>query len=199
MSVMVDTAAIPAHGRTWAHLASDTSAAELHRFARLLGIPPRACEGDHYDVPVERVPEAVALGAELVTTRELLARLRAAGLRTPKRRGEKVLSSTVVDGHRVDVVRAATVPAPHGTHRLAHLRAGRLVLTADGDLPVTPHLHATPGAGVAGFRRWWLRTPAGYDLRHDGLLVGPGAGLDAGPGAPVPATDRWWVPLLTPG
>ncbi|WP_432511401.1 DUF4031 domain-containing protein [Kineococcus sp. SYSU DK001] len=188
---MVDTAAIPAHGRSWAHLASDTSAAELHRFAQLLGIPARACEGDHYDVPVERVPDAVALGAELVSTRELLARLRAAGLRTPKRRGEKVLRSTVVDGHRVDVVRAAAVPPPHGTHRVARTRAGRLVLAADGDLPVTAHLHGHPGTAVAGFRRWWLRTAAGYDLRHDGLLVEPGA--------PVPATDRWWAPLLNPG
>nr|WP_246314608.1 DUF4031 domain-containing protein [Kineococcus aurantiacus] len=192
---MVDTARIPAHGRWWAHLASDTSSAELHAFADLLGVPRRAFEGDHYDVPVERIPEAVALGAELVTTRELLARVRAAGLRTPKRRGEKVLSTAVVDGHRVDVVRSAGVPAPHGEHRVARLVGGRLDLTDDGDLPRVAHPGAVPGVQpgvVAGFRRRWTRTPAGLTLHHDGVVLL----ADRFPGR---LPDRWWTPLLHPG
>ncbi|PRY12886.1 DUF4031 domain-containing protein [Kineococcus rhizosphaerae] len=185
MSVLVDTARVPAHGRWWAHLASDTSTAELHAFADRLGVPRRAFEGDHYDVPVERVPAAVDLGAELVTTRELIARLRAAGLRTPKRRGEKVLSTAVVDGHRIDVVRAATVPEPHGTHRLARRCGDGVLLGADGDLPVADRLVGP----VAGFRRRWSRTAQGVDLRHDGVLL---------PDGPIPhrPPGHWWSLLL---
>ncbi|MEZ0165691.1 DUF4031 domain-containing protein [Kineococcus sp. LSe6-4] len=188
MTVLIDAARVPAHGTWWSHLASDTSADELHAFARRLGVPPRAFEGDHYDVPADRVPEALALGAELVTTRELLARVRAAGLRTPKRRGEKVVRTGVVDGRRVDVVRARHVPAPHGTHRLVRVEAGRLVLAADGDLPVLPGLTPAHAAAVAGFRRRWSRSSRGVRVEHDGLVV------LAAPQGPLP--PAWWAPLL---
>jgi len=76
-----------AAGRLWAHLVSDVSFDELHAFAELLGAPRRGFERDHYDIPADMVPRAVALGATHVTSRELLRRLTAAGLRRPKRRG----------------------------------------------------------------------------------------------------------------
>jgi hypothetical protein len=57
---------------------------ELHAFAELLGSPPRAFDRDHYDVPAERFPLAIWLGATLVPTREIVRRLRAAGLRRPR-------------------------------------------------------------------------------------------------------------------
>ena len=41
MSVLVDAARWPAHGRLWAHLVSDSSLAELHAFAAALGVPFR--------------------------------------------------------------------------------------------------------------------------------------------------------------
>lgn len=87
MTVLIDRPAWPGRGRLWAHLVSDVSFAELHAFAELLGAPRRGFDRDHYDVPAERYAAALALGAVPVTSRELLSRLTAAGLRRPKRRG----------------------------------------------------------------------------------------------------------------
>ena len=81
MTVLVDAAIWPFEGRKWAHLLSDKSFEELHEFAEQLGIPRRAFQGDHYDVPTEYRDRAIALGAEPVPSRELVRRLRAAGLR----------------------------------------------------------------------------------------------------------------------
>jgi hypothetical protein len=81
VTVLVDAAIWPFEGRKWAHLVSDTSFDELHAFAEQLGIPRRAFQGDHYDVPTDYRDRAIALGAEAVTSRELVRRLRAAGLR----------------------------------------------------------------------------------------------------------------------
>lgn len=81
MTVLVDAAIWPFEGRKWAHLVSDKSFEELHEFAEQLGIPHRAFQGDHYDVPTEYRDRAIALGAEAVPSRELVRRLRAAGLR----------------------------------------------------------------------------------------------------------------------
>jgi len=81
MTVLVDAAVWPFEGRKWAHLVSDKSFEELHEFAEQLGIPRRAFQGDHYDVPTEYRDRAISLGAEPVPARELVRRLRAAGLR----------------------------------------------------------------------------------------------------------------------
>lgn len=85
MSVLVDPPLWPRHGRIWGHLVSDTSLAELHTFAARARIPERGFDLDHYDVPAEHYPELLALGAELVDTRELVRRLRASGLRVRAR------------------------------------------------------------------------------------------------------------------
>ena len=87
MGLLIDPPAWNAHGRRWSHLVSDTSLTELHAFARRLGVPERGFEGDHYDIPEERYSTVVAAGAVPVSSRELLRRLRASGLRRPKRRG----------------------------------------------------------------------------------------------------------------
>ena len=81
MAVLVDPPLWPNHGRVWGHLVSDASIAELHAFAAAAGIPERAFDLDHYDVPEERYQDLIALGAQLVGTRELVRRLRASGLR----------------------------------------------------------------------------------------------------------------------
>lgn len=86
MAILIDEAVWPWRGRLWAHLVSDSSYDELHAFAHRLGVPPRAFHGDHYDVPAALRERAVALGAEPVDVRELLARITAAGLRRPKGR-----------------------------------------------------------------------------------------------------------------
>ena len=87
MTVLIDPPVWPWRGRRWSHLVSDASYEELHAFvAAELGIPRRAFQGDHYDIPEDLYAVAVGAGAEAVSARELLGRLRAAGLRKPKRR-----------------------------------------------------------------------------------------------------------------
>lgn len=73
--------------RKWCHMVSDVSFDELHEMAAALGIPRKGFQGDHYDLPEEYRERAIALGATPVGIRELLTRLRAAGLRlSPARR-----------------------------------------------------------------------------------------------------------------
>lgn len=81
MAILVDDAIWPWRGRVWAHLVSDSSLDELHAFARRLGIPERAFQGDHYDVTDELRDCAIAEGARAVTSRDVVRALRAAGLR----------------------------------------------------------------------------------------------------------------------
>ena len=81
MAILVDQAIWPWRGQRWAHLVSDTSYEELHDFAARLGIERRRFQGDHYDVHTELRAQAIDLGAEVVDARDLLRRLRAAGLR----------------------------------------------------------------------------------------------------------------------
>ena len=69
----------------WSHLVSDSSLAELHDFAGRMGIPRRAFDLDHYDVPETRYDEMVAAGAEPVSIRQLVERLRDSGLRVSQR------------------------------------------------------------------------------------------------------------------
>lgn len=85
VTILVDPAIWPFRGRLWSHLVSDTDYAELHEFAASLGIPRRAFQGDHYDIPEELRPQAIALGAHLVTGRELVTRLNHSGLRRRRR------------------------------------------------------------------------------------------------------------------
>jgi hypothetical protein len=81
VTILVDRAIWPWRGRTWAHLVSDESYDELHVFADRLGIPRRAFQGDHYDIPADVRQRAIELGAQAVDARDLVRRLRAAGLR----------------------------------------------------------------------------------------------------------------------
>ena len=91
MAVLIDNAHWANHGRLWCHLVSDTSYDELHAFAERLGIPRRAFQGDHYDVPEDYRLEAIRLGAEEVDARVLVRRLRAAGLRRTRSDGPVTL------------------------------------------------------------------------------------------------------------
>lgn len=87
--ILVDTPRWPKDGRLWCHLVSDRSFDELHAFARSVGIPERGFDGDHYDVPDDRRDAVIAAGAVPVTSRELVTRLTAAGLRRRKPRSAK--------------------------------------------------------------------------------------------------------------
>lgn len=86
MAILVDSPIWPFRDDLWAHLVSDESYDELHEFAARLGLPRRAFQGDHYDVPRPLRERAIELGAQAVTGRELLLRLTGAGLKRSRRR-----------------------------------------------------------------------------------------------------------------
>lgn len=85
MTVLIDQPRWPAHDTLWSHLVSDASLEELHGFAASVGLPLRAFDLDHYDVPEHRYAELVAAGAQPVSNRELVKRLESSGLRVPQR------------------------------------------------------------------------------------------------------------------
>ncbi|HET8593766.1 MAG TPA: DUF4031 domain-containing protein [Intrasporangium sp.] len=89
MTVWIDRPIWPAHGRHFAHLVSDASYLELHEVARRAGLPARAFDGDHYDVPDERWRHAVEAGATPTTGPDLARRLNASGLRLRKRKRDR--------------------------------------------------------------------------------------------------------------
>ncbi|NLE99040.1 MAG: DUF4031 domain-containing protein [Propionibacterium sp.] len=90
MAILLDPPVWPAHGTLWGHLVSDETFDELHEFAERAGLPRRAFERDHYDVPIDRYDELIALGATQVRSIELVRRLIASGLRRRKHGHEVV-------------------------------------------------------------------------------------------------------------
>ena len=86
MTVLIDEPRWPAHDTLWSHLVSDSSLDELHAFAERAGIPRRAFDLDHYDVPANRYDDLVAAGAEPVGVREFVERLQASGLRVSQKK-----------------------------------------------------------------------------------------------------------------
>lgn len=101
MAILVDDAVWSWRGRRWAHLVSDASTAELRAFADALGIDSRLFQGDHYDIPEDLRHVVVAAGATPVSSRELVRRLRASGLRiTPAQRRQ--LAGQVAAGGGVE-------------------------------------------------------------------------------------------------
>ena len=81
MTILIDEARWWHRGMRWCHLVSDETLDELHVFAQANGIPRRGFQGDHYDVPEEYRSGLIEAGAVEVESRELLRRLKAAGLR----------------------------------------------------------------------------------------------------------------------
>lgn len=86
MAVLIDPPTWPAHGTVFSHLVSTSSLEELHAFAAAAGIPRRAFDEDHYDVPARRYRDLVAQGAQEVAGADLVRALIASGLRVPARR-----------------------------------------------------------------------------------------------------------------
>jgi hypothetical protein len=186
VTVLIDPPSWPAHDRLWSHLASDTSYDELHAFAGRLGVPRRAFEGDHYDVPQERYEALVAAGALPVASRELLRALQRSGLRRPKRKGERVLASRVVDGTaRWDLLASSlAAPRPASTVVLV-MRPARTF-----EVLVVPHEATldlpTPAAA----------TGTGVDL-SDARPCGHERTAPLGPNGPDLARATWRT-VLTP-
>ena len=110
MTVLVDQAMWEWRGARWAHLVSDTSYDELHAFAQQLGKRRLGFQGDHYDVEEIDRERALDLGAVPVDARELLGRLRQAGLR---RRDDKPAWERIAEaewGRSLAVAQLAPVP-----------------------------------------------------------------------------------------
>ena len=106
MAIYLDPPVWPAHGTHFSHLVSDTSLEELHTFAAASGIPDRAFDGDHYDVPERRFEDLVAAGAVPVEARVLVRKLIASGLRIPARQRSNALKmpllgrwNSIMPGH----------------------------------------------------------------------------------------------------
>jgi hypothetical protein len=97
VTVLIDEPMWWHRGTRWSHMISDLSFDELHEFAQRRGIPRRAFQGDHYDVPQEYYAAMVEAGAVPTPSRELVRRLRSAGLRlTPAARR----AASLQDEHR---------------------------------------------------------------------------------------------------
>lgn len=208
--LLIDPPAWPAHGRLWSHLVSTTSYAELHDFAARAGIPRRAFEGDHYDVPEERYADVVAAGAVATDGRDLLRRLRDSGLRIAKRKHERVVQSTpeapwLPPGSRADVIASRQDDAPPQTVvvRLA-VRGDRGLLVverADGRGPDLPTRTVGEGQTPEECLRE-LAASVGVDLRGtSGALVSGETGSGTGRAAllgyvrnvvPHPDADYPW-------
>jgi predicted metal-dependent HD superfamily phosphohydrolase len=106
MAIYLDPPLWPAHGTHFSHLISDSSLEELHTFAAASGIPDRAFDGDHYDVPERRFEDLVAAGAVPVEARVLVRKLIASGLRIPARQRSNSLKipllgrwNSIMPGH----------------------------------------------------------------------------------------------------
>ena len=101
MTLFIDPPAWPAHGTLFSHLVSDGSLQELRLFARAAGVPDRAFDLDHYDVPAERYDELVGAGAVAVEGGDLARRLAGSGLRVSgaeRNRAKRVALLTRWDG-----------------------------------------------------------------------------------------------------
>jgi len=142
MNLYIDPPNTAGHGRMWSHLASDESFEELHRFAESLGIPGRGFDRDHYDIPAERYAEVVEAGAVPISSRELVGRLHAAGLRRRKRSGTARAARALLRAHRLHRGDTVAVVAPAGPVPEERLAAGLEVLAGWGlEVRVGPHVH----------------------------------------------------------
>lgn len=81
VTILVDVARWPWRGTKWCHLVSDDNLAELHAFAGSLGARRVSFQGDHYDIDVDTREVAIANGATRCDSRDMIRRMRAAGLR----------------------------------------------------------------------------------------------------------------------
>lgn len=81
MTILVDQARWAWRDTTWCHLVTDDHLDELHAFAGELGCRRVGFQGDHYDIDIDMRRVAIANGAIECDSRELVRRLKAAGLR----------------------------------------------------------------------------------------------------------------------
>ncbi|SNU00875.1 Predicted metal-dependent phosphohydrolase, HD superfamily [Ruaniaceae bacterium KH17] len=167
MAILIDPPLWPAHGTLWSHLITDTDLAELHAFAAHLGIPRRAFDLDHYDVPASLHETAVRLGAYPATSRELLRALQQSGLRV--RHAE----------------RAAIIPVQRRAYLVNEWQSLGVALDAPP---------AWAGLGESLLERWYEPHRSYHDARHleDVLLALDQLRPDGEPPALVSLAAAWF-------
>lgn len=195
MAVYLDPPLWPAHGTRFSHLISDSSIEELHAFAAAAGIPERAFDGDHYDVPEARYGGLVAAGAIPVEGRILVRKLIASGLRIPARRRGKALKvpllnrwNEVLPGH--DALFLDLLDRWGEEHRKYHGRTHLLAVLEALDLLAHPATAPRTVLLAAWFHDAVYRGIAGRDEEESARLAEVrlgGAGL---PGAEVDEVAR---------
>jgi predicted metal-dependent HD superfamily phosphohydrolase len=197
VALLIDPPTWPAHGTLWSHLVSDSSLDELHDFADRLGLGRRGFDLDHYDVPAERHDECVAAGAQAVSGRELIVRLRASGLRVPARERGAAKAAALLA--RWD----ALLPGPRGArevgedlvarwhepHRVYH-GPGHLVHALDSLAVLEGRPPGVPSPGEA--------PPSGSSLRAQLALWFHDAVHEGAAGEDEEASARLAVARLSP-
>jgi muramoyltetrapeptide carboxypeptidase len=202
MALLIDPPNVASRGMFWSHLVSDTSLEELHTFARSVGIPARGFDRDHYDVPAHRYAAVVAVGAVPVSSRELVRRLRAAGLRRRKSDslGRRAVGQPLTRPRRLRAGDEVAVVAPAGPVPTDRLEDGVRVLEAWGlRVSLSKHVYDRHDsfdylAGVDAdrandFMRAWtdprisavFAARGGYGTRRMSDLLSWGQLVDTGP------------------
>jgi 8-oxo-dGTP pyrophosphatase MutT (NUDIX family) len=201
MTVWIDQPVWPAHGRCFAHLVSDTCYTELHEFAARAGLPRRAFDGDHYDVPEERWQSVVAAGAAPTSGRELVRRLNDSGLRLRKRKGDRGIVRHLdvpVLGTRSDIDLVLSSRPVDGTRAFA---AMVFIRDAAGSF-VTVHSIRRGEWGSPGGWREPGESPVENAVREaweeTGLRLDPGHLVPCGYERLAPRTDGGLVPESRP-
>jgi muramoyltetrapeptide carboxypeptidase len=190
-------------------VASDESYAELHGFAARIGIPGRGFDRDHYDVPAVLYDQVVAAGARPVTSRELVSRLSAAGLRRRKAThlGRRALGQPLLAPRRLRRGDRVAVVAPAGPAAPAAVERGVAVLASWGlDVRIgafvfaggaSPHLAATDEQRAADLQLAWcdpqiaavVCARGGYGCQRIVDLLDWPALMEAGPSVLVGFSD----------
>lgn len=102
MTILVDPARWPWRDTMWCHLVSDTNLDELHEFAGRLGCRRVGFQGDHYDIDIATRLRAIENGAVECESRELVTKIRDAGLRVRPSGFEKWQLATYGQGPLTD-------------------------------------------------------------------------------------------------
>ncbi|MFH5878862.1 DUF4031 domain-containing protein [Arthrobacter sp. NA-172] len=176
MAVYVDPPLWPAHGTVYSHLVSDTSLEELHAFAEAAGIPERAFDGDHYDVPERRYNDLLSAGAIPVEARILVRKLIASGLRIPARERSKALTlpllvrwNSTLPGH--EELGFELLERWGEEHRKYHSRTHLLAVLEALDVLTEPALPAPSVTLAAWFHDAVYEGIAGQDEEESAKLA----------------------------
>jgi predicted metal-dependent HD superfamily phosphohydrolase len=195
MAIYLDPPLWPAHDTHFSHLISDVSLEELHSFASAAGIPERAFDDDHYDVPERRYNDLVSAGAIPVEARVLVRKLIGCGLRIPARQRSKALKvpllhrwESIMPGH--DALFLDLFDRWGEEHRKYHGRTHLLAVLEALDLLCEPADAPRTVQLAAWFHDAVYRGAAGQDEEDSARLAEERLAQAGLPGADVEEVAR---------